>query len=376
MNDFRKFLSMVLAFALLLAFTACGHSPDTPTEPTEPTAAPTEPAAPEQKVIINTEGMTDLQKAVVITAESYYLRGKYAQYSQGNRKYGAKAPEDYTEQYVGYTDCSAFVYDVYKFSLGIDISNPSATTKSYCDNPVNAVLYEEPIKNNFSALSGLEQAQKIKEFQDTLQPGDVIVYRNADGGSGHAMLYVGNGMIIHSTGSDSSTEPNGTVLYESIITTLLSSTHRRSILTKSVYVILRPLLSFQGEIPSHTQQRMDIMRGIRAEKLSTHKWGKTVAPGESMTFTFRIQNRSNLEKTLTITDTVPKYTLYVSGAQSKNGDQLSWTITVPAGDTVEVSYSVQVDPAAPRGEYISSRSYISGVALNCPVVRILGTYQP
>ena len=149
-----------------------------------------------------------------------------------------------------------------------------------------------------------------------------------------------------------------------------------TILTKSVYVILRPLLSFQGEIPSHTQQRMDIMRGIRAEKLSTHKWGKTVAPGESMTFTFRIQNRSNLEKTLTITDTVPKYTLYVSGAQSKNGDQLSWTITVPAGDTVEVSYSVQVDPAAPRGEYISSRSYISGVALNCPVVRILGTYQP
>lgn len=376
MKIIQKTLSFILAFCLLFSLSGCNQKPEAPTEPTAPpTVPPTEPL-PEQKVLVITEGMTDLQKAVVITAESYYLRGAYAQYDQGLRKYGARAPEDYTEQYVGYTDCSAFVYDVYKFSLGIDISSPSATTASYCKNPFHPVLYEEPIKNNFSAMSGEEQAAKLKEFRDTLQPGDVIVYRSADGNTGHAMLYAGNGMIIHSTGSDSSTEKNGTVLFESIATTLLSSSSRRSILTKSVYVILRPLLSFKGEIPAHTQQRMDIMRGVKAEKLSTHKWKQTVSPGETMTFTFRITNRSNLDKTLTVTDTVPNNTIYISGAQTVNGNQLSWTVTVPAGETVECSYSVQVDPAAPLGNYISSRSEVSGIPVNCPVVRILPAYQP
>ena len=225
-------------------------------------------------------------------------------------------------------------------------------------------------------MSEAEQAAKIKKFKDTLQPGDIIVYRYADESNGHAMLYVGNDMIIHSTGSDSKTEENGTVLYESITTTLLNPNSRRSILTKRVYVILRPLLGFKGKIPAHTLQRMDLMRGIRAEKLSSHKWKQSVAPGEPMTFTFRINNRSNREKTLTITDTVPANTTYVSGAQTVNGDQLSWSVTVPAGDTVEVSYSVQVDPTAPRGRYIYSKSYISGIPVNCHIVQILGAYQP
>lgn len=369
MKCFPKAFRAILSFFLIFTLAACGRLPESPaTTPTVP--------VPEQKVLVNTEGMTPQQKAVVITAESYYLRGKYAQYHQGKRACGARAPEDYTEQYVGYTDCSAFVYDVYKFALGIDISNGSATTSYYCANPSYPVLYEEPIKNNFAAMSGKEQAAKIKEFKDALQPGDVIVYRYADESNGHAMLYVGNGMILHSTGSDSKTEENGTVLYESIVATLLNSGSRRSILTKSVYVILRPLLGFKGEIPAHTLQRMDLMRGIRAEKLSSHKWKQTVAPGEPMTFTFRIQNRSDREKTLSISDTVPKNTIYVSGAQTVKGNQLSWTVTVPAGGTVEVSYSVQVDPAAPRGQYIFSRSNISGIPVNCHIVQILGTYQP
>lgn len=377
MKRFQKITSAVVSACLVCALTACGSAPKAPPVPsTVPsTAAPTQPL-PEQKVLVSTEGMTDLQKAVIITAESYYLRGRYAQYSQGKRIPGTRAPEDYTEQAIGYTDCSAFVWDVYNFSLGIDICNGTVNTAYMCTNPGNAVLYEEPIKNNFASMSGKEQAAKLKEFRDTLQPGDVIVYRYADGSNGHAMLYVGGGMIIHSTGSDSKTEENGTVLYESIATTLLSPTSRRSILTKSVYVVLRPLSNYTGEIPAHTRSRMDLMRGIRAEKLNSLDGGKIVSPGETVTFTFRIQNRSDRDKTLTVTDSVPVNSAYISGAQTVNGDQLSWTVTVPAGETAEVSYTVRVDPNTPKGSYLYSQSRVSGISVNCPVIQILGSYRP
>ena len=383
MKTLQKTLSFVLLGCLAISLVACGPKPDAPaptSAPTTPTASttstspttPTVPVLPDHKVLVNTAGMTDLQKAVVVTAESYYLRGKYAQYSQVLRERGARGPEDYTEQHVGYTDCSAFVYDVYLFALGMDMSNGSAYTGHYCDNAPYGVLREEPIRNNFSQLSEEERAAKIKTFRETLQPGDIIVYRTANDSSGHAMLYVGDGMMIHSTGSDSKTEPKGTFLYESV-STLLSPTNHRFILNKRIYVILRPLNGFRGEIPTHTLQRMHMMRGIRAEKLSSHKQDQAVTPGETITFTFRIANRSNLEKHLTITDTVPANTIYVSGAQTIQENRLSWSVTVPAYSTVEVSYCVQADPAAQPNSYIYSKSYISDIPVNCPIIRITGT---
>ena len=375
MKTLQKTLSFVLLGCLAISLVACGPKPEDPassTASTEASTAPTVPTLPEQKVLVNTAGMTDLQKAVVITAESYFLREEYAQYSQQLRECGAKGPEDYTEQNVGYTDCSAFVYDVYLFALGMDMSNGPAYTGHYCDSAPYAVLIEEPIKNKFSDMTEEERAAKLKAFRDTLQPGDVIVYRSANNSSGHAMLYVGDGMMIHSTGSDSKKEANGTFLYEPI-STLLSPNSQRSILNKRIYVILRPLLGFNGKIPTRTLQRMNMMRGIRAEKLSSHNRGQTVTPGETITFTFRIANRSNLEKQLSITDTVPANTLYLSGAQTVSENQLSWSVTVPAYSTVEVSYNVQVDPAALPDNYVYSRSYISDIPVNCPNVRIAGT---
>ena len=132
MKRFQATVSIGLIICLLFTLVACGKTPADPTvPPTEPSTAP----LPEQQVLINTEGMTDLQKAVVITAESYYLRGRYMQYSQGRRTPGVKTPEDYTSQYAGYTDCSAFVHDVYRFALGVDISGGSPLTENYCKAP-------------------------------------------------------------------------------------------------------------------------------------------------------------------------------------------------------------------------------------------------
>ena len=378
MKFFRKSLSLFLLLCLVFSLVACSKP------------AP----IPEQQVVVDTEGMTDLQKAVVITAESYYLRGKRAQYDQYTltkksgsevktvyrRLTGIKAPEDYTSQNYGYTDCSGFVYDVYNFALDMPITTGDRNTKAFSSSSVHTILCEYPEKNKFSQLSDEELAAKEKAFTDTLQPGDIIVYRYAGNNAGHAMLYVGNGMMIHSSGSTynfdtgaDKVEKNGTYLYESIQDSLLSKGHRRYLFDKYVYVILRPLTKFDGEIPAATQQRMNLMRGIMAEKLSSHTYGQTVNPGDTINYTFLIENKSNLDKTLAITDTLSEHTTYVSGADTAKGNILSWTVTIPAGETVEISYSVKVKDSAPLGEYIVSDSSISGIAVNCPRFRIAKT---
>jgi len=390
----KRFLSLILLGAMLLSLAACGKKPEGPAPTTAPTqpAGPTAPVIPDlsgQTAIVDTTGMTDLQKAIVVTAESFFMRGKYAQYDQysltsiggelDRRTYGIMAPEDYTEQFVSYTDCSSFVFDVYNFALGMRITKSFPFTKTYCESSSYTVLKEQPVKDNFAAMSADELAVKEKEFRDTLQPGDIIVFRRSKSNSGHAMLYVGNGMKIHSTGTSYDYEnavdkgsEKGTYRYDSI-ENLFTPGNSGYLFDMTVYVILRPLAKFKSEIPAHTLARMELMRGIKAEKLCSHTYGQTVNPGDTMTFTFRLQNNSSIAKPLTVTDTVPAGTTYVSGAQWVQGDQLTWIVTVPAGETKEISYSVTVDAATAPGTYIESNSSVSGVAVNCPRVLVAKT---
>lgn len=382
MKLFQRTLSILMLICLLFSLAACGK-PQAPAE----TTAPTEPAAPPvEKVIVDTAGMTDLQKAIVVTAESYYLRGKYAQYDQysltkmpsGNvyrRLLGIMAPEDYTAQYYGYTDCSSFVYDVYKFALGMSISSP-ANTKTYCAGSAHTILVETPAVSGFSEMTDEELSAKEKAFRDTLQPGDIIVYRAADGNSGHAMLYVGNNKMIHSSGStyDFTTgtdkvEKSGTYKYDPI-DTLFSKGSRRYLFEKSIYIIMRPLNKFEGTIPPHTLQRMGGMRGIVAEKLCSATYGQTVSPGDTLTYTFRIKNSTSRPVTLAVADTLPADVTYVSGAEAVTGNKLSWNLTVANGATESISYTVKVKDSTPTGTFIQSESTVGGVPVKCPRVQV------
>lgn len=371
----RKWMSLVCVLCMVLClFGGCA----------KPTIATVD------NVMVNTEGMTDLQKAIVITAESYYLRGARAQYDQkaftkstgravNRRTTGLLKPEDYTEQAFSYHDCSSFAFDVYWSALGFDFSEgwTKRNTKSFIDNQYS-VLKEYP-ERDFGSLSIEEIEQKEQEFRDALQPGDVIVYRKRGNSAGHAMVYVGNDRMIHSSGRDFGTisdrhEATGTYLHDSVEETLLSEGATRYLMTVHSYTILRPLNGFEGEIPADTVSRIGAMRGIMAEKLSSHTYGQTANLGEEITFTFHIENFSEGEKTLTITDTVPALTTYVSGADTVEGDTLKWTVTLAAGENKDVSYKVKVtgDKAA-IGKTIRSESTIEAVAVNCREITIGNT---
>ena len=330
---------------------------------------------------VDTAGMTELQKAVVLTAESFVIRKARGQYDDTRLTAsadpvfyrwatGQMSPEDYTSQNIGYSNCAAFARDLYLAALDLDIQYyTTATQTSGCKK----VLARAPVAEKFANKSAEELETYKQEFLAALQPGDLIVYRYADKSSGHAMCYVGNNMMIHCTGSnynytdrEESYEENGCFRYDSI-DTFWDAESRRYLFNKNSYVLIRPLDDFTGEIPIRTQDRMDVMRGVVAEKTASATWAQTVNPGQEVTFTFTLQNLTGLEKTLTITDTIPENTTYVSGAEKQDGDAIFWTVILPARETVTVSYTVRVNDDA---KTVESHSFVEHVPVNCPTITV------
>ena len=330
---------------------------------------------------VDTAGMTELQKAVVLTAESFVIRKARGQYddtrltASGDPAFyrwatGQMSPEDYTSQNIGYSNCAAFARDLYLAALDLDIQYyTTATQTSGCKK----VLARAPVAEKFANKSAEELETYKQEFLAALQPGDLIVYRYAEKSNGHAMCYVGNNMMIHCTGSnynytdrEEKYEENGCFRYDSI-DTFWDTESRRYLFNKNSYVLIRPLDDFTGEIPIRTQDRMDVMRGVVAEKTTSATRAQTVNPGQEVTFTFTLQNLTGLEKTLTITDTIPENTTYVSGAEKQDGDAIFWTVILPARETVTVSYTVRVNDDA---KTVESRSYVEHVPVNCLAITV------
>lgn len=342
--------------------------------------------------------LTEQQKAILATAESYILRGEKIQYdAQAFGGYsgaaermtaGEKSPEDYTSNEWGYSNCAGFTYDMYFNALGVDI-NYNGTSLYYT---VRLENYADDLgirKYNFTRTlnqtHSVDEMQTVKqEILNELKPCDIILVRRTDG-TGHALLYAGNGTIIHSTGSSYDTntpkeiaEP--TIRYHRVEDYLFTEGSKGYIFgnldnqTKQVdcFMIIRPLSKseYNVQVPEKTVNRVNNMQGIMAEKISSHNSAITVNKGEEMTFTFKLYNTNDTEKTVEICDTVPTNTTYVSGAEAKDGNNLSWTVTIPANSRREVSYNVKVNEDAVYGDFVESGSTVGGIEVNCLKVYI------
>lgn len=385
----KRIVAFALVLLLLLGLVGCQkEATPVPTEPTE-TIAPTEP-----NLTTGPQFDTPEQEAVVATALAFLNRGKYIQYDDTRLsstpnlivyrwEVGLKSPEDYTSQFTGYTNCAAFTHDVYLAALDYDIGAHTTAMLTAKGTSQRKYTYIPT-----GTETDTEKAAVEADFRANLQIGDIIVvrYNGSNEGNGHAMLYVGeevleSGDIIHSTGSSYSykdfsekTESNGTV----------GTMSTRSLFSpgSSMYVfsrikslcLIRPLSTYKGGVPEHTQNRIDNLQGIVAEKLSSHTMGMTVNPGEEMTFTFSVTNKNNHPVTVEVRDTVPENTAYISGAEQVDGESLSWQLTVPANETASASYTVQVNADAPLGEAIAGdRGTVGGVKTTCPKVYIRKT---
>ena len=362
---------------------------------------------------VNTEELTLVQEALLDTAYQYVLRGMRLQYDdtrfdQSSINYGEYRwqvgkyqPEDYSSDEWGYINCAGFTYDVYLTALGYDLgTNYTTGNLMYYYNKYD---YKGDTANAYAGKSmypyfyaptheetPAEIATVASDIMSTLEVGDLIVIRRyvrdtSKSDTGHVMMYIGNGKLVHSTGSNfsygsspASETYEPTIRYMNVEDYFFNPTSSNYLFDADSSVdqfgIIRPLDKFSGSVPENTLNRMENLKGIISEKLSSHKAGQTVNPGEEMTFTFRIFNTNADAVTLNVSDVVPANTTYVLGAETIDGRAMSWTVTVAAGETVEVSYTVRVNDDAILGDAVySDDAKVGGVSHKCPKVYIENT---
>ena len=337
--------------------------------------------------------LTEKQQALISTATAYWLRGQRLQYADtrfttGGSNYGSEfrwqstvnTPEDCTQIDWGYTNCAAFTYEVYYQTFGYKLPNNMYTTanlaKYAASNGMEVFAYN---RTKGSTQTEAEKQQVMEEFFSTLQPGDIICIRR-ENSSGHALLYIGNGEILHSGGGTYTYSGSyGVESYEASVRRVRvenyffnpdysSSGDVFSIATK--LSIIRPLDVMTNGINENTQNRMKNLEGIVAEKLSSHVRAQTADKGETVTFTYALHNLNDKAVTLRIAETLPTQLEYVSGG-TVNGNQLNWTVTVPAYGRASVSYTAKVKTNVAYGTKIqSTESFVGGVRVKCEPITV------
>ncbi len=342
------------------------------------------------------------QEALVKTADTFFLRGENLQYEDvwyglitqsGEHRWthGQKAPEEYTADEWGYVNCAVFTYDVYLNALGYALPNNMYTTANLAANAetlgMQAFYFENTTPGSYTEEQMLEVE---RQFMAALQVGDLMVVRRSNN-NGHVMLYIGNGKFIHSSGSSYTKTDAGvgyeqyepTIRYHKVSDYFFNPTavggnpFRGEDEYASYYVekllIVRPLNAFNDAIPTNTVNRVQNMQGIRAEKLSSHPSSVSVNPGDLVTFTFSLFNVNAEAKTVEIYDKVPAGTSYVSGGERVEGDELYWTVSVGAGETVTVSYTVRVGNVADGTLIDGNDATVGGVKHRCAAIRVKNT---
>lgn len=349
----KKTTALVLAFLMLFGLVAACGKPEQTKEPEQT-----------DNTEVRDDGYVSPQMAAVVTvAESYLARGKNLQYAterliresiNGKTTYrliaGGFSPEDASSQFTTYTHCSAFCYDVYKEALGLEMDG-FGVSKLMSFTDMHAFTYY---------IKGTE-SQEVKDsilsqFKNSIQVGDILTCQYSDSSGGHAMLYVGDGWLIHSTwlswegggaynfaeGVDR-IEPNGTVERRAL-ETIFQEDNYFYFWNQKCWSLVRPMIKYpDAMITGETQNRIDNLKDIYVEKTSSHPGSKTADLGEEITYTFLLRNDGETDRTVEIKDALPEGTTFVSGDMKPKDNAFTHSVAVKAGETVTVSYTVKVN---------------------------------
>ena len=347
------------------------------------------------------------------------------------------SPEDITEQDIHYHMCSSYVWNVYYeafkksngdgYNLGglpydtfitrykISLVEPSSSIKqvfkingedvtktivsnntyynqnmrvTFSDGGTEKVLYYTN-KNNEGSLQKLnlsvEDRTRIRnEIYNNIQPGDIVVTLVDNNGSaaGHAMLYIGNGTMLDSSGGGSYNLANKTNKTDTVqmgkfkLSDLLADSNTNS--ARKVFspwttaiAIIRPLNEVRNSeyiISSKTRSRMTYNELVSTKLASVNKYD-SVNPGDEITYTIRLENRSETKdySNISITDKIPDNTEFVkiTGNGTNNNGNLSWTVSVPKGQTKTISYTVKVkdDNSLLDTSIVSDKTSVGGISL-------------
>ena len=187
----KRIFCLFIATLMLLSIVSCAEAPPaattnavTETKESPQQEKPSYTASPVGVDIVENpfpnldlSGMTEVQKAVVTTAESFFLRGSRAQYEDTRFLNSTKLLyyrwavqqrdlEEYTSQNLGFLQCAAFCYEVYRNALDLDLiyEDKVCYYTSRFDSNANHVLRETPASSGFSNMTADQLEQKKQEF--------------------------------------------------------------------------------------------------------------------------------------------------------------------------------------------------------------------
>ncbi len=293
------------------------------------------------------------------------------------------APERASEENRLYFDCSSFVWSNYFEAFGESFEDSAdrfvPKTALMCTKAKNArdagkigpnetAVYYKALGEADRDVPAIGE-QVIREMRDILVHGDVIVYGKSstpgvyDGG--HTLLYLDGGYTIEVVGGDykyltgvDSVDAAGAVKLRDVNEYLFNMESGNCVYNISdiaQIAILRPLNDPALKLTDRAIARLNA-NYLGLTKLCKHP-GQTVENGETLTFTIVLDNDStsgkNKAATVTVTDPLPTNTTYVSatnGGKLVNGVVTFENINVPAGKSVELSYTVTVNASSGKVE--------------------------
>ena len=372
---------------------------------------------------IDTNGLTEEQKAIINTAYAFFYRGKNLQYYSANLTYNDSygnnghdyhiIPEDATEDNIMNTDCSAFIYLVFEntfvdnegnpYKIGdfkkghtsyyTNLANPNTTSynatiaKYYTDDPVGAKT------NDFNFLDTDTKEEKLAKFINVthLEPGDIIATRNVDGSSGHAILYLGGDVVINSSQTVNHRYAStymydekhynyndwGTVGFISLknnVTSLTSGEINKYIFSSNIkkLAVISPLkeIKEKGYQISDTANKRKNYRDLVINKVASVKRTQSVNLNDEITYEIRLTNKGNTTyNNIIIEDTIPTYTTYVrcNNSCSYNNGKINWqNISLAASKEKVYSYTVKVNNNTNHlgKDIVNDKTIVNGIKIN------------
>ncbi len=290
-------------------------------------------------------------QALLATAKAYYDREGFCQYDQRSmdrliqltpRRRKRLPPEAATSQYTLFLDCSGFVSAVYYQAFGYELP---------FDLTWHMVDYLEP-RIYFYEITHKETPEELKIIEENvrniLQAGDLVVYDRGSG-SGHIMLYLGNGEYTDCTSGDCGNsydyENRANRFYERGIWKRScdlwfempdgTQKRKRSFFEsdKRRFAIIRPL-DILGDPTPDALSRIGAAKDLCCGVLSSHALAVHAAAGEQVTYTVSVKNLSADDREVDISFTPPK------NAEFKGLGNVK--VKAFSGETIEAMFTVTV----------------------------------
>ena len=335
----------------------------------------------------------DATKDAVYTQEDVAVEVAYAffrqaiqqNYSQTNSRRNINpSPEDATSQHMIFLDCSSYVNAVYYEAFGENILpyetlEKAPQTGNYMNyalnNPTNSDVVGAWENKDYKTEEA--RANLLNSIKAQLQPGDVIDYRSAD--AGHALIYVGNGKILHSIGNDfemssrpenanegsKSKEMDGTVHLMDVDDMFVKNSGNRYLFSSKIvrFCVLRPLA--RGLTTTDESKARMLAKGLDGEKTSSIGVNTGIAKGDNVTYTLTVKNHRDVAyKNVEIKDVLDGNLTFVSGSDGvvNNGQTVTFNKEIKAGETITLSWTAKVKDSASVGTVITSdKTTVAGV---------------